>query len=265
MGATLGWHRRPGTPLVLRSPLSPLLGETMGWLYDQFFKRPVDPLGRPITAEVMIRNNRAAEGVLGIHKYSEKEIEAARGGFLDDKDKQLLTTWTNWVAFFGWAGVAAITIARWSENGKLQGWDPLLQLVLFVEILCCTETVKIALGMLRGDLALSFPVHYPRLLMFFVTLPHAEVSAFVVRLILLAWAFTEVGRYPMILFPDSKALKVVRYAVPLVTFPMGAGTEAYAAYKVHQVTPLEQNPLLYVALTLVMLVNVVGGTVWYPG
>ena len=30
---------------------------------------------------------------------------------------------------------------------------------------------------------------------------------------------------------------------------MEAGTGAYAAYKVHQVTPLEQNPLLYVALT----------------
>merc|ERR1711871_161767 len=175
--------------------------------------------------------------------------------FSSDYNMGSFTTLLNWTAFLGWAVLAAITCSTWSDAVKPS--ERVLQLVLFCEFLCCTETVKIALGMLRGDFALSFTVHYTRLLMFFVTLPHAEVSPLVVKLILLAWSFTEVGRYPMVLFPESQALKTIRYSIPLVTFPMGAGTEAFAAYKVHQVTPPDQTPLLYAALTLVMLVNVV--------
>ena len=88
---------------------------------------------------------------------------------------------------------------------------------------------------LRGDLALGITVHYTRLLMWFITLPNAAVSAFVVKLILVAWSATEVARYPMVLFPSSAGLKTFRYLMPLVTFPLGAGTEAFAAYTVAQV------------------------------
>ena len=127
--------------------------------------------------------------------------------------------------------------------------------------------------------------------MWFVTLPNAAVSAFVAKLILAAWSATEVARYPMVLFPSSAGLKTFRYLMPLVTFPLGAGTEAFAAYTVAQVvrprfarracstpaptaatslttdarfTQVTTGTPLFVALVLVVLVNVIGGMVWYP-
>ena len=35
-----------------------------------------------------------------------------------------------------------------------------------------------------------------------------------------------------LLLSDSKPIRLLRYAAPLITFPMGAGGEAYAAYLV---------------------------------
>ena len=61
--------------------------------------------------------------------------------------------------------------------------------------------------------------------------------------------------------PRSAGLKTFRYMVPLVTFPMGAGTEAYAAHRVWMKT---KNTPLFFTLTAVMLVNVIGGLIWYP-
>jgi hypothetical protein len=140
--------------------------------------------------------------------------------------------------------------------------DQLMMLTLVCEIISGSETIKIALGMLRGDLALSFVVHYTRFLMYFVTIPHQEVTTTVVKLILFAWSLTEVFRYPMVLFPDVPILRTIRYAAPLITFPLGAGTEAYAAYKVLMVT---DNMFLKAVLGLVVLINVGGGSIWYPG
>jgi len=61
--------------------------------------------------------------------------------------------------------------------------------------------------------------------------------------------------------------------VPLITFPMGAGFEAYSAYNVMMSLQFHENQVpavryytqaLYGALGLVVLVNVIGGIVWYP-
>merc|ERR1719424_659658 len=128
----------------------------------------------------------------------------------------MITLALNWVAFLGWLVVAVWTGMVWAA-GRAPSKE-LLWLTLACELICASETVKIALGFLRGDLALSFTVHYTRLLMYFVTLPHAEVSNTVVKLILFAWSFTEVARYPMVLFPKSDGLKTLRYAAPLITF-----------------------------------------------
>jgi hypothetical protein len=171
----------------------------------------------------------------------------------------MLTTILNWVAFLGWCAVACMTFMIWAEPKGPSA--QLLQLTLFCEVISGSETIKIALGMLRGDLALSFTVHYTRFLMYFVTIPHAEVTDTVVKLILLAWSLTEVFRYPMVLFPNNAALRTIRYAAPLVTFPMGAGTEAYAAYKVLMVS---DSPVWKAVLGLVVVINVGGGIVWYP-
>merc|ERR1712070_309436 len=122
----------------------------------------------------------------------------------------------------------------WSDAAKPD--DQLLKLTLVVELLTATEIIRIALGLLRGDLALGFVVHYTRIFMWFVAFPNPAVTSLTAKLILVAWSATEVARYPMVLFPNVPALKVFRYTMPLVTFPLGAGMEAWAAYKVPSVT-----------------------------
>ena len=167
----------------------------------------------------------------------------------------------NWFSLLGWSGVAIKTAIAFQTNQAAS--TTLLQTVLGLEVLCASETLQIAMGILRGDLALSFVVHYTRFMMLFIAMPHSAVNATVVKYILMAWSLTEVFRYPMVLFPKSKLLKTVRYAAPLITFPMGAGTEAYAAYLV--LIKTDNNIFLKGLLGLIVLTNVVGGIVWYPG
>eukprot|EP00957_Ditylum_brightwellii_P102842 7836904-Ditylum_brightwellii.AAC.1 len=49
-------------------------------------------------------------------------------------------------------------------------------------------------------------------------------------MILASWSITEVSRYPMYLISSSKVIRLVRMLVPVVTFPIGAGSEAYVSY-----------------------------------
>jgi hypothetical protein len=49
-------------------------------------------------------------------------------------------------------------------------------------------------------------------------------------LVLYSWSLTEVGRYPMYLFPQSPIARRVRLVLPLFTFPAGAAAEALGAY-----------------------------------
>ena len=171
----------------------------------------------------------------------------------------MLFTALNWIALIGWSLVAATTVIIC--NTKSTPSAPLLQLTLVCELISAIDVVRIAVGHLRGDLILGIDVHYTRLMMYCFTMSHEAVPSIVVKLILLAWSLTEVTRYPMVLFPKQAALKTIRYAVPLVTFPLGAGTEAYAAWLVLNVTP---HTPLKVALFGIVLVNVIGGTFWYP-
>ena len=171
----------------------------------------------------------------------------------------ILTSASNFVALLGWVLVVLLTALSWNEPGPPS--EGLMKLTLFCECISASEAGRIALGVLRGDLALAITVHYTRLLMWFVTLADPSVTSTTVKLVLTAWSVTEVGRYPMVLFPQSAALKTLRYAVPVVTFPLGAGMEAWASYNVLMVTT---NNLLRVALACVIVVNVGGGAVWYP-
>ena len=176
------------------------------------------------------------------------------------------------IALLCWTALLAYVLYSWGATAKYD--HNMLNFVLAAELICASEVLRIAVGNLRGDLALAFTVHYTRLLMLFTTMPHSVVSAFLQKMIVLAWAATEVTRYPMVLFPDSKTLRLLRYATPLVTFPLGAGGEAFAAYLVHNETPnhylyggadasLSQMVLSF-AFVLVVIINVVGGTIWYP-
>ena len=174
------------------------------------------------------------------------------------------TNIVNMVALVGWTIVLVIitkNLLLSPADERPSNDSTFFYLIIFCELICASEVIKIGLGMMRGDLILGFTVHYTRMLMIFVVMPDPSVSCLNQKIIILAWAATEVARYPMVLFPDSKPLRTFRYAAPLVTFPQGAGSEAWAAYSLLQFT---QNQALYVALCLVVLVNVGGGIVWYP-
>ena len=175
------------------------------------------------------------------------------------KSATMLFTLLNVAALIGWTGVLTLTAAAWLDSKPPSA--TCLTATLICECICCVDVVRIVLGQLRGDLILALDVHFTRLMMCFYVMPHPDISASNVILILLAWSLTEVARYPMVLCSSVSALKTIRYAVPLVTFPLGAGTEAYAAYSVLITTP--QLPLK-VALGWIVVVNCIGPPVWYP-
>jgi hypothetical protein len=169
----------------------------------------------------------------------------------------------NYVALLGWAVVAVWTSMIYHDPVRPSA--ELRQLTLICEVISAIDIVRIALGQLRGDLVLGLDVHYTRFMMLFFTLSHEAVSHTVAKLILFAWSITEVARYPMVLFPRVAALRTVRYSVPLITFPLGAGTEAFAAYIVLFATPhAAHHALLKCALGLIILVNFFGVIAWYP-
>jgi len=165
----------------------------------------------------------------------------------------------NAAALVGWTAVMILTTLSFFYTARPS--SQILNFTLVCELICISEIVKIALGWLRGDILLGITVHYTRMLMLLAVIPESAVTALNVKTILIAWSVTEVGRYPMVLFPDVPALRTFRYAVPLITFPLGAGSEAWAAYQVLSVTA---NQILYYVLWLVVIVNVTGGVVWYP-
>ena len=133
-----------------------------------------------------------------------------------------------------------------NEAGQLDGWNTVSTLVVALELLCCVEVIrmlvgawphesvqrpvllftKLALlascsGSLRGNVILGVGLHYTRLfvcLQIFPLLPDHGVT----YTVLLAWAVTEVARYPFYISP-SPFTAAVRYACPVVTFPVGAG------------------------------------------
>jgi len=168
------------------------------------------------------------------------------------------------VALVGWTVVLLIAVRSLlflPADQRLSNDSTFFTFLLFCELICASEVVRIGLGMMRGDILLGFTVHYTRLLMIFVVMPDPSVTCLNQKVIILAWAATEVARYPMVIFRDIKPLRTLRYAVPLITFPQGAGSEAWAAFSLLQVT---NNQMLFGALCLVVLINVGGGLVWYP-
>jgi len=97
---------------------------------------------------------------------------------------------------------------------------------------------------------------------------------FLSMLVLYSWSLTEVGRYPMYLFPNSAMARKVRLVLPLFTFPAGAAAEALGAYRVMNKMirigdSIYSRPIFYwIAVSLlgmVVLINVLlGPTMAYP-
>jgi len=169
----------------------------------------------------------------------------------------------NWVAFFGWSFVSyKIFFLFQSSNDAGKVINDLQMPVLALEGICAVEIVRIFFGDLKGNFVLGVILHAIRLLTVLKTmvrLPNQWIGVSILG----SWAVTEVFRYPMYIFPSNQLCRSVRMVVPLVTFPIGAFSEAYGSYIVF-FDP--ESPIgLKVALSAVMFVNgVLGPTMAYP-
>lgn len=167
----------------------------------------------------------------------------------------------NVLALSGWSVVLAYIVATWASLDLSRG-SPLMLAIMALESVCAFEVVQIALGMAKGNLPLGIILHYTRLLiMYIMPLVAASLSA---KLVVLAWATTEVCRYPMFLAPSSHPVRIMRYAAPVLTFPLGAGGEAMIAYIA--LTPLAAagtGSTLYWMVAMILPMNLLGGIFAY--
>lgn len=170
----------------------------------------------------------------------------------------------NWAAFFGWSFVGyRLLVLLVGSSGETEAViNDLQRPVLALEAICAVEIVRIFVGSLKGNFVLGIVLHAIRTVTVLETMPHLP-DHWTGAAILGGWAVTEVFRYPMYIFPSSQICRSVRMVVPLVTFPIAAFSEAYAAYLVFvdSETPL----VLKVVLSAVLFVNgVLGPTMAYP-
>mmetsp|Transcript_15107 Transcript_15107/g.23410 ORF Transcript_15107/g.23410 Transcript_15107/m.23410 type:complete len:239 (+) Transcript_15107:101-817(+) len=112
---------------------------------------------------------------------------------------------------------------------------PIINLLLFLEGICFIEVGRIAIGQLKGNLVLGVILHLIRMSCLLIVLPAGlssleDTKVLISTLVLYSWALTEVGRYPMYLFPSSGLARYVRLVLPIFTFPLGAFAEAVGAY-----------------------------------
>jgi len=171
----------------------------------------------------------------------------------------------NVVSLVGWCGVLVNTVQRFTSGSfpGLSVWEgsELAQATLGLELVCVSDVVRMLTGSLRGNWVLGVPLHYTRLFVLLTVLPALQNAGNVGELILLAWSLTEVCRYPMYLLTAAWT-KHLRNAVPILTFPLGSGYEAYACY----LFACQTTGLLSYLASLQVFINVVlGATLVYPG
>jgi len=177
----------------------------------------------------------------------------------------------NWIAFSGWMFVCyklLVLCRSWNDDDddSDRTWriivDDLQKPVLALEGICALEVLRILLGELKGNFILGVVLHAIRLLTVLETMVRLP-GHWTGPLILGSWAVTEIFRYPMYMFPNNQLCRSIRMVVPIVTFPIGAFSEAYGAYLVF-CDP--ESPFgLKVALLFVLFVNgALGPTMAYP-
>ena len=167
-------------------------------------------------------------------------------------------TFTNCAAWSGWLYV----LERLKEtplSTPLLELPLMAQVVLALEVVCCVEVGRMIVGDLRGSAATGVVLHSIRMVVILLVFPTA--SEVMVRTILLAWSVTELCRYPCYVFKESTLLKRVREAVPVVTFPLGAGTEALASCLARSAAETMGTRAL---LGVQICANVLGSTYAYP-
>jgi hypothetical protein len=165
----------------------------------------------------------------------------------------------NWIALLGWSTVLVKIV---TNNGTID--EEIDNLVFSLECICLVEVVRIILGDLPGNLVLGVVLHGIRLATIFQVLPRL-VGDWTQTAVLASWAITEVTRYPMYMFPQSSIIRSIRMVVPLATFPIGAFSEAFAAFKVFKADDDEAPWWLSLVLVAVLFINVaLGPTMAYP-
>ncbi len=152
---------------------------------------------------------------------------------------------------------------------------PIINLLLFLEGICFIEVGRIAIGQLKGNLVLGVILHLIRMSCLLIVLPAGlssveDTKVLISTMVLYSWALTEVGRYPMYLFPSSGLARYVRLVLPIFTFPVGAFAEAVGAYwhlkELLDATTTSSLHWIQVGL-LVMVVGIntlLGPTMAYP-
>jgi len=174
----------------------------------------------------------------------------------------------NAVAFAGWLFILYKTILSVLPSDFPSILENLVQEVkhqiIFLEGICAVEVIRIAVGDLPGNLVLGSVLHVIRLTAVMQIMPSQVLAShWTAPAILLSWAVTEVSRYPMYIFPGSRACRSVRMVVPLITFPVGCIAEATGAYLV--LTRGDTELWLKAMLVAMLFVNgVLGPTMAYP-
>ena len=134
--------------------------------------------------------------------------------------------------------------------------------VIWLECICVVEVLRTALGDLPGNLVLGVVLHAIRFIAVLFVVP-SNPNSWIAGAVLLSWAFTEVARYPMYLFPSSETCRSIRMVVPLATFPVGAIAEGYGAYLLFSME--DTASWLKAVLAGMIFVNgVLGPTMAYP-
>ena len=118
------------------------------------------------------------------------------------------------------------------------------------------------MGDLPGNLVLGVVLHAIRFIAVLFVVP-SNPNSWIAGAVLLSWAFTEVARYLMYLFPSSETCRSIRMVVPLATFPVGAIAEGYGAYLLFSME--DTASWLKAVLAGMIFVNgVLGPTMAYP-
>ena len=162
-----------------------------------------------------------------------------------------VAAWSCWLLLLEWLKDAPLGARVWAL-------PHLPELVAGLEAICCVEVLRMVVGDLRGSWVTGLLLHYTRVVVIATVLPTA--SEVLARTILVAWAATELCRYPCYVFKGSPFLLRVRSAAPVVTFPLGAGSELVACCFRYQTS----DGALRSALGFQVLLNVFGSLYTYP-
>ena len=105
-----------------------------------------------------------------------------------------------WSAVAARSGAAVSALASGALKNNLVFSDGFLKAVLFLELYCITDVIRMMTGNLRGNVQLGLVLHYTRTFVLLIVIPKlnkaniADISG-IVATVFLSWAVTEVIRY----------------------------------------------------------------------